>query len=517
MKEDLTNKFKLPNYLKGKSFAEASKIIDNKFTGRNDIISKNTKNELLQRLTNAQEYLKSKEQPVVPNQFAEGGNMTNYLSAGMGVLDLATDTFGPTGIDTSGLQPGQKVDTGANVLSGVGKGASLGASIGSVIPGVGTAIGAGAGAIIGAGAGLFKSEQEKKDSVKANKNYANRMHASFNNDWAKGGYMNDRPPYNTNPQSPFIQGVSQIDQLTNDYIKDNPLFLNNNNKLPLNYKSNVKPLDMYSPIDTTITNNSAKKLSSTIDTANQNINTDSIFGDKYNTGSSQPNNSTSQSKTNTFGANALRYAPAISNAMQLMKLQKPTMIRSSRLGNKFKPTYMDERTIRNQLDQELNNSINAITNAAGGSEAASRAGILASGLNRGKALSDSYAKIAEFNAGQNTQGQQIDMQRDIQNLGQERYDTENNLRSSAAYDNNKSMLQSAFANDLGSIGKEELYKKYPEMIGLGYKWDGTYNVWKDNQGNTVDPAKVTNKKKNGGYLNDIVNDINFRYSKKVNK
>ncbi len=500
--KEIITRFKLPAYISGKSFAEASKIIDNKFKDRNDIISKRTKQELLERLTNAQEFVKQSENDNSTNQFDTGGTIASGVAQG---ADLATDTFGPTGIDMSGLQPGGKVNTTGNVLSGAGKGAAMGATVGSVIPGLGTLIGGAIGGVVGAGAGLLKSGRQEKDSNTATQNYMSRMNYQLNNPWAKGGYVNKYS--GTDLPSGYMDDLNSA-----QYLK----YLNEPIQNPLPYTTSVKnPLKPMSPTNTIFTNDSKKKLKSTINTANQNVNSNPIFGDKYKNDSPVKSNDKTQSKVSTIGANALRYAPVISNAMQLMNMQKPTVITSSRLGNKFKPTYMDERLIRNQVDQELNNSINAITNASGGSGAASRAGILASGLNRAKALSDSYAKIAEYNAGQNTQGQQIDMQRDIQNLGQERYDTEINLRSKGAYDTNRSMLQSALANDLGSIGKEELYKKYPEMIGLGYKWDGTY--WKDNQGNTVDPEKVTNKKMKGGYLNDVLSNINFRYNKKISK
>lgn len=61
--QDLMKRFNLPNYIRGKSFAEASKIINGKFEDRSDKASLKTKNDLLQRLADAQEYLKSQQQP----------------------------------------------------------------------------------------------------------------------------------------------------------------------------------------------------------------------------------------------------------------------------------------------------------------------------------------------------------------------------------------------------------------------------------------------------------------------
>jgi hypothetical protein len=60
--EDLAKQFNLPGYIKGKTFANASKAIDQKFNGRSDIHSNATKKELLDRLSGAQEHLKQQEE-----------------------------------------------------------------------------------------------------------------------------------------------------------------------------------------------------------------------------------------------------------------------------------------------------------------------------------------------------------------------------------------------------------------------------------------------------------------------
>lgn len=60
--DEEVKKFNLPNYLKNKTIAEASKIINNKFKDRNDKTSNSTKAEFLNRLSQAQEYIKEKEQ-----------------------------------------------------------------------------------------------------------------------------------------------------------------------------------------------------------------------------------------------------------------------------------------------------------------------------------------------------------------------------------------------------------------------------------------------------------------------
>lgn len=59
--KDLVHQFNLPAYVANKSVADASKAIDNKFKDRQDKYARETKNTLLDRLSQAQEYLKQRE------------------------------------------------------------------------------------------------------------------------------------------------------------------------------------------------------------------------------------------------------------------------------------------------------------------------------------------------------------------------------------------------------------------------------------------------------------------------
>jgi hypothetical protein len=56
---DVTSQFNLPNYIKGKTFAEASAVIAKKFKDRNDPESIATLNDLQGRLQKAQEHVKA--------------------------------------------------------------------------------------------------------------------------------------------------------------------------------------------------------------------------------------------------------------------------------------------------------------------------------------------------------------------------------------------------------------------------------------------------------------------------
>ena len=62
--EDLVKQMNLPGYIKGKSFASASKAINDKFKDRNDIHTKATQKELLDRLAQSQEQLKAEQEAI---------------------------------------------------------------------------------------------------------------------------------------------------------------------------------------------------------------------------------------------------------------------------------------------------------------------------------------------------------------------------------------------------------------------------------------------------------------------
>lgn len=60
--ENMTKEMNLPTYIKGKSFANASKAINDKFKDRHDSYATETKNTLLKRLEQAQETIKAKDE-----------------------------------------------------------------------------------------------------------------------------------------------------------------------------------------------------------------------------------------------------------------------------------------------------------------------------------------------------------------------------------------------------------------------------------------------------------------------
>jgi hypothetical protein len=171
----------------------------------------------------------------------------------------------------------------------------------------------------------------------------------------------------------------------------------------------------------------------------------------------------------------LRYAPAAMNALQLAQLKKPDQVGLNRLNNRYIPQRVDERGIQNTVQDSISNNRDAILNSSGGSGSAARANLLASQKVGGDAMSKAYMQATEMNRQDNRVGQQFNLGVDQINLSQANQETGLNLEQQAAYRTNKSKLMSQLGNDLGNVGREEMFKRYPEMMGLDYRWRGNYN------------------------------------------
>jgi hypothetical protein len=222
--KDLYKKFNLPTYIKGKSFADASKAIKKKFEGRNDRASKETEQALMQRLADMQEHIKAEQAPPQqyqqPNQqmqpgmdqmaqqpmqqgqqpmqmdptqmqmgqrqmflggllggekgagFMEASGQAAgkagpgaYLQGAETVFNSANDIFGKTGIDTSGATGNLKRhDTVGATAGATLKGASAGAQIGGPL-------GAAIGGAVGLTGGIIGGKRKNDDIKEANQNF----------------------------------------------------------------------------------------------------------------------------------------------------------------------------------------------------------------------------------------------------------------------------------------------------------------------------------------------------------
>jgi hypothetical protein len=211
--KNVVSQYNLPKSLIGKSVADATKFIDNKFKGRNDKISQSTKNGMLSKIAEAQESMKPQEpemgqsqESVDQSQMSWGGfsnstigqgfeedstdeQKTNALNSGLStvgtVMDLGKTAFGRSSQDTSGTNPSTQVNTTNMIGTSALKGASAGMAFGPA--------GAGIGAIVGAGVGLLGAKKAEKNQKLNDYRYTlGNFNKSYGEQYAYGGEID--PP-----------------------------------------------------------------------------------------------------------------------------------------------------------------------------------------------------------------------------------------------------------------------------------------------------------------------------------
>lgn len=473
---DIISKFNLPSYIKGKSFSEASACIAKKFKDRSSPEDVATLNDLQGRLQQAQEFVKqqqearTKPQGDQSNAFKEGGfattevgagfqegassaELASSIGAGLGgvsaLADMAGTALGSTGIDTSGATaPPDLPSKGSAVASGAMAAAQAGASFGPW--------GMAAGAILGGASSLIGAGNAQQDAAEAQFEYSSNQHNKDSNGYEIGGQL-----------SSAVNGISSWqDQLLDQFESESEMNDMNAFTQRMATQDDRKQVGRYgafkNDIPYGITGSTAQDLNKL---AAQNTG---------NIKSEAPGSTPTGRKSGFNPAELLRYAPAAMNMVQLAGLKKPKEIGLDRINRKYDPNRVDERGMQNAVQEGTNNARSAILGASGGSGSASRANLLASQLQGTKALSAAYQQATAENRADSKFGQQFDSRIDAMNLQQANREVDLNLEQTAAYQTNRNKLRSQIGNDLGGIGTEELYKKYPEMMGLNYNWRGQH-------------------------------------------
>lgn len=560
--DQLIEKFNLPKYLKGKTFAEASKAINKKFEGMDDKISNETKMEMLQRLADAQEYTKQVKEANMAmrsnpememmgypdmmggNEFFLGGFMNKLLpgeTGGMldgmggeamggmsGAMSKAAPFIGAASgaMDMIGSLDGDGLtgDGFTDALSGVSKGASAGMAFGP--------LGAGIGALAGGVTSLIGSNAAEKKRLKKERQASAKFSNNVYNDYAKGGYMNygyggnvnkmksggySKPGKNYYQDGGPITGTRFYDDINPELAKKYAQDFANRNNLSVNFDDPESVMNAQramgftgdavdgkwgqdtmrgsmrrNPIATPKMsgyNSGENGLSETLDfpglrpTAEAigleamgpnlgEINTTpELMGRSMTGNTAMPNEASVDSgrgDSGGFNESFLRYAPVATNAFQLFSMDGPEVESLNRLGGRYDPSYVDEMTMQNIVQNQYNDTAGAIANASGGNRGALRSNILAANMNKGNQLSNAYMKAREMNRAEDTRGQQFDLGIDQFNIGQSNMEKDINARNRGAYETNKSKLISQLGNDLGDIGMEAYRRRYPELMGLDY-------------------------------------------------
>ncbi len=586
----LIQKFNLPNYIKGKSFADASKLIQKKFNGRVDKESMDTKKELLGRLRQAQDHVKAiqeykngspQESPEVQdqNQNMKGGVM-GYTGLGTAALQMGDNAFGETNVntdgrgatsteqsesgeaitgalsgassgatlgpwgaaggalvgglsswlgakkhnndvqkdnmhrqahathqlqnqnaaggmmdaftsaknvDTSGAVAVDDVDEGMGALKGAAAGAATGAAVASVVPGIGTVVGGAVGAVAGGVGGFVNAKKHNVKALKSRVRNTYQQAAKTDNTFESGGSMDNtqnqmaygtdedefenvfsrmrKKPMETSLDTGIeMQGLNLVDKNKPFYDmsidggsrnwKDNFGLLNKSGRVKSGFKSYIKP-------------EGAKDLSATTPTLD-------LGNESTNSVNNKKGFNVDLGSLGAKASEASRYAPVAMNALQLSQLKKPKNEVLGRLGNRYQEQLTDERSLQNIVAKNNASNRNAIVGASGGSGSAARANLIANSLRSTEAESRAYMQSAEANNAERRKGQQFNLGVDKVNLQQSNLENDINARNKGNYDTQKSKLMAQLGQDFGAIGKEELFKKYPELMGMDYKWLGQY-------------------------------------------
>lgn len=219
---DLIKKHNLPSYIKDKTFSEASKMINNKFKDRNDKLSLETRDELLERLKMAQESYRNAtglnnseyhgdggglSEPLEDNE-SFAGNIGAIGGAANTLLDFGNSAFGKTGIDKMSDTYQSAPDNTMNTIGKTMKGVQTGAKFGP--------IGAAVGGVLGLGSGLIQGGKIKRDINLANLNKSSRDFNKTSFGFANGGKLGD-PPIGEDPTTTEKdnQNLKKIQNATN--------------------------------------------------------------------------------------------------------------------------------------------------------------------------------------------------------------------------------------------------------------------------------------------------------------
>ena len=559
--EDIISKFNLPSYIKGKSFAEASMLINKKAGERTDFEAVETKRELMERLKQAQEYTKSMEQQsmgqegthqmpdgsTMPNSemqqeqsqstYAYGGGVEQLklnkmfggggagaaaagaggggMSPGMGAaisgggamiggllkqkdpsksviagdpeqnaqMDQLQSTvasaFGPVGMIADGASKvvegiGDRIggDGGAYVAGLAAphkafaanlqnKDASTGQKIASVIPGVG---------------GIIAKDLADEAAADLHREETTKKHLELDNTFAHGGYTNKNMKQKKYDEGGFASfgketrfgGLNPFEQKLKELQESGAL---DSIAGTTDYKAGLSNPTKFKGAD-------------------GRTNTYGAVGSKgsagYNTPAGKeliesgkmqdPEGGDGGKKKKGSPLEALRYAPSLMNLAQLAKLKKdgPDKETLGRLNTRYESQQVDEKAMQNAISQQTAANRNAITNSGSGSAAATRANLLANNMQGINALSSAQLAANQANAQDNVRGQNFNIGIDRTNLNQDNSEKTINAQNKGAYDTQMSQLMASLGDNAGSIGKEEMLKKFPELMGMDYNWRGKY-------------------------------------------
>jgi hypothetical protein len=454
--------FKLPTYLTGKSYSEATKLVDKRFEDRKDNASMSTKEAFYSRLEESQEYKKEeieareygisvdelrevKAQEAAEamaakkqaqsadnvqggNQVPPGGevpqNTTMQPSGGQFGLGgdiggIVGGLAGMAGTAEADLAKDKEVRDAMSIGGSAAKYGLMGAAAGSVVPGIGNAIGAGVGAATGAGLAMLNNskipgEQQTADNRMQGKKLLEAGYNGYTTNAAYGGKQLLASEYRFNPTDEFFLPEVRVD-MTRTAEDDAAL----NAQEALLDKESQAAADLQ------------------FETEQKSWDKDSNY-----------------SKAIGYGSMAASLAPFVGNMVEGATLEQDDPIKYARSGRTYTPEFADEMRMLNEVDNSFSGIDDQIANAANGNLGAYRAAQLGASVNKAQARFNAYNAINDINRGERKalnadRAAAIKENTQLYNLEQE-----NAAKDKAAYEAAKSAYRTAAYEGLGTLGKE---------------------------------------------------------------
>jgi hypothetical protein len=507
--EELIQQFKLPTYIKGKSFSEASTMIMKKFEERKDPASKRTMDELMGRLKEAQEFVKQQSEPQQPQQqeVIQQEPIQNQQQVDpmqqqgkLGVQGLQPQPMNQAkyggilgNIKNNSVQNNEnnKYENGGllNLLNQNGLQDLMGSQQTSQIPeqlnqddenDTSNVVGAISGVantgmdFVNKAQGNNISTDSAKEGISGTLKGASAGAALGPLGAIGGGLIGGitsligskkAKEEELGQKRDLIQGARSKSLNTFDMggkIMSSNKYVSGGLLKPLNPIETPQGVQ-YSNLE------SQQPLQGGY--PNQVVNENNGILGKIGRGIGS-----GLSKTGEFLKNKsdiLRYAPTALSALQALKTKPAEYESKDRLNSRYKPQQVDEAALQNLTREGFNSSAEALAGASGGSTSALRSNILGANLNRTKALSDAYLKSSDINRGENRAAQQFNLGVDKTNLQQSNLEQDINARNKGAYETQKSKGIASIGKDLGAIGKEGKYGKLIEKL-TGYNQKGEY-------------------------------------------
>jgi hypothetical protein len=504
MEKDLIKQFNLPTYVKGKTYAEASKAIERKFEDRQDQAALETKEELLGRLAKAQEYTKMQE-ALAANSQEVPDMMDGQIPAGMeefmpqtnqaflggmfgaegleamkgadpteaigSMVGAGQQIFGNPNLDTSGQtaydEQASKNSTLQGAIGGAGK-AIKGALQGNPLDVV-TGLATGIGSLIGGG-------KRQKQIEKANqRNYIGGAYAAGReSDFGYGGkmygYGGKVNSYEDggDPNDPYAQ-----------YRINTPFPTVGSD--PANINASAYEASEMTDLSAVADYTAPGSFTPSVDMSGAGTGDYSVAGDRKTTAGKAVD-----WLGQNFG-NIAQYASIVGNLTD--KVERPTTARPTKITGRYAGNPIDMNYMTNQVKQATNEQ-GLASELSGGDLGAARNMATALKLQEARGVADAAYK-AQVGERQDKQfGFQMDRQADQFNAMQDERYIERAARDQGAYETARANRRTALFEDIAKIGREEVDKKTIKQM-FGYKWNGKY--WSDNKGNRLSEKEVQDK------------------------